>query len=483
MLARSFFPFSRPPRTTRGRLGPLLVAVSAAAAIAVMPATAGAAACPAATATTTDILVTQGVDDRRTTLTRQGRPRSDYPVDFRQTTLQFGLDEDRLYGDGDSKQPFVRDDRDRRGRRHVTLCVERGRLAVLPSPARGTRLAGVSVGGAFVAWRTTRGARGSVHVGRIVGGRVKGVRQTSTVPTRAGRAVDGRLQVSAHGDVAWALTRRSGDARRNVWAWSRGGSVKALRRPSGVADPHVVRVADDQHVALDGSATLLRFAPAVKGRCPRVDATRWSPLAGLRVADIGGATDAPEARKPTEWAFLLVCDPSSGALRRVVVTRGDGVAGHTRRVVRVARTGSWLLVERTLLARSYSSVSFSYSTEILRLGDRSTTTVPGGLAGPGIPGPPTYPGRTGRVEFPVGAVVRPGAVAWTTPISPTSDPARSTLTLVDAAGRRDVGTTTTTPSFMGDALTWTDGADPRTDPVRPAPGEQAAVATLQPNPY
>lgn len=465
----------------------LAVLAASMGSVAVVPTAAQAAGCPRATATTRDLLVTQGVDDGRTQLVRRGRPESDSPVDFRQKTEAFGFDDGHLYRDGAIKQPFVRDTRNARGRGTLTLCTQNGRVAILPSLERGRRLAGVSVNGRYVAWRSVRGGRGTLAVGRVVGGRARAVRQIATVSTRPRDAVDGRIQVSARGDVVWALAPAAGaTARRSLWVWPRGRSVKAIRRPAGVADPHVVRLLDDQHVVLDDAATTLRFARATPGRCPRLDVGKWRSLGALRAADAGGATDAAsDERVTTAWVRTLVCDPASGRYRRVLVTRGDGVPGHSTTVFRLVTTGPWLLVERVLASQVFRNVFYTWTTEVQHLDDRSTTTVPGGIAGPGVAAPPSFSempdsSDSRRIVPPVGAHVRSGVVAWRTPVAPEP---RATVTVADADGQRDVGTATSELTLTDTTLTWTDSTISRQVPVRPSPEAQLAVAQFAKSPY
>jgi hypothetical protein len=470
---------TRTAASSRARLARQLAAfvpvIAVFAAVAAPPSSAHAAPCPKATSASTDLLVTSGVDDGRTTLTRRGRPKRGEV--FGQEAAGGALVDGLLRRDS-FEQPFVRTSPTKTGRKRLTLCTEDGRQASLPALSRGQVLAGVSVNGRYIAWRTTRNSRGTLNVGRVVRGRPHAIRATPTAPTLKGAAIDGRIIVTSSGDVAWALFRaRGADDLRDVWVWPRGKAVKSIRRPKKTSQPSVVQFLDDQHLVLDDNIEPFRYRPSSPGRCPRLDATSWKNVGSWQTASTGGASGVGD--EGAGWTFTVVCDPVSGNYRRIVLSSEDTVpgGGTNTSITRLAKAGPWLLIERRILERYLGSGTYSATTEIQNTDTNTSETVPGGIGGDGIPAASISPGSPPDATVPTGATLRQGALAWATPIAtPGSSPARFTVTLADVAGRRDVGTATTSPAFSESTLKWSDGPTPASAAVNPAPNWDLGIA-------
>jgi hypothetical protein len=377
--------------------------------------------------------------------------------------------------------------RDGRGKVELDLPdVRRG----FPDLARDERVAGLSVTGRSVAWRTWHPRRpGRVFVARFRGRRLGRVRSVA-VPRLARRdALDPRIVVTGSGTVLWTL--RSSPRADRTWRWAPGRRPDVLVRtaPRG-GDLYLF---DDAHVLMDDAtssqAKLVPFAEGRAGACSSRGGDE--PGAPTRLLGLGGwcVRSTPEPTEPDgttsgemseqHWVY----DPAE---HRVLATfssygYGDQYSSTCSCLHRLARHGSVVVAEHSFTdtrtgdpAQTLRTIVVDTSVDPPRTFSARGAIVADGEAPPQrVPEGP--PGQQSPVPSVASVVVPDGALAW---IEEQKGGAGRAVWLRDADGTRVVGELTPGDGGLtldGSTLTWTAPAGPVTLAVRPEDGVAHAL--------
>lgn len=454
------------------RAGRLLALPAVAAALAVAsaaPAHAASASCPTPPER---LKLTWGVSgpdaDIRTTTGR-------WPTAFR-SSVEPGVARSGL---GLGVDPEIRTVRTTRGVGRPVLCAGGKVRARLPELPRGTVVGGASANGSWVAWRTAkRGALGRVHVGQVVGGRLRAVRYRETVRGVAHEIVNGNIVVTASGAVAWTVGPgpRTRVAHSVGAVWPRGGEAAQVPVPDrpeagggGSTPGRPIFVLNDHQVQVDDrGATPFAFRAPTAGTCPPIIDGRTVPFAGWRLSLTlqSRLSFAPKSLS-TSRAYV-VCDPASGrTLTLGTANSAYGVGGHDG-VRTMVRSGERLFVAREAIGPA----DYTRKDEVAMV-DAATgasETVAGWLAAPGVTAPPkALLGDDPAVTGP-GVAVAPGVTAW---IRGSDATPTATVVVRDAGGTRSVaaGASITGLRLDGDRVRWSTDGVPGEAPVVPAAGE------------
>jgi hypothetical protein len=333
--------------------------------------------------------------------------------------------------------------------RGLALCNGSSTAARLPLPRdRRARVVAVSVNGQRVAWRTASGSRGTLAVGRVSRRFVSGVRSTTTralAGPQKGRQINDRFQVTPDGSVAWSLPVGT---RAGVWLWPAGGTprrVALTRNNDGGNASRDVRIVDRHHVLIGPGTTIARYGPPTPGSCPTGIGVTSVDAGPLAVRFSGGSTVEGDDES-FSWEHILVCDPAVGDYTRVIRFGGSSsgvgtTVGTSRTPTRVAYVPGTLVVERSTREGFGGDYTIEHDALIVPR-DASNpirTATGGGIAGPGIDAPASYPPiRPGPAPRPVGVRVAAGALAWTEGDATNLQVGRP-VWLSDAAGARRVG--------------------------------------------
>lgn len=334
--------------------------------------------------------------------------------------------------------------------RGLALCNGSSTAARLPLPRdRRARVVAVSVNGQRVAWRTTSRARGTLAVGRVSHRVVGGVRSTMTralAGPQKGRQINDRFEVTPDGSVAWSLPVGT---RAGVWLWPAGGKprrVALTRNNDGGNASRDVRIVDRHHVLIGPGMTIARYGPRTPGSCPTGIGVTTVDSGPLEVRFSGGST-VEGIDESFSWEHLLVCDPAIGDYTRVIRFGGSSsgvgtTVGTSRGPTRVAFVAGTLVVERSTRDGFGGDYTIDHDALIVPR-DASQpirNATGGGIAGPGIVPPASYPSvGSGPAPQPVGVRVNAGALAWTEGDATNVQVGRP-VWLSDAAGTRRVGT-------------------------------------------
>lgn len=334
--------------------------------------------------------------------------------------------------------------------RGLALCNGSSTVARLPLPRdRRARVVAVSANGQRVAWRTVNGSRGTLAVGRVSRRVVAGVRSTTTgalAGPQKGRQINDRFEVTPDGSVAWSLPVGT---RAGVWLWPAGGKprrVALTRDNDGGNASRDVRIVDRHHVLIGPGTEIARYGPRTPGSCPTGIGVTSIDAGPLAVRFSGGSTVEGDDES-FSWEHLLVCDPAIGDYTRVIRFGGSSsgvgtTVGTSRSPTRVAFVAGTLVVERSTRDGFGGDYTIDHDALIVPR-DASQpirTATGGGVAGPGIDPPASYPPRgPGPVPQPVGVRVVAGALAWTEGDATNIQVGRP-VWLSDAAGTRRVGT-------------------------------------------
>jgi hypothetical protein len=367
---------------------------------------------------------------------------------------------------------------------------EVGTLKGFPTVDRGERVAGLSLTGRYVAWRTWRSGRpGRLFVARYDRrrrlGRVRSVR--IPVLPRSG-AQDPRLVVTRTGGVLWSLRR---SARRDrTWHWPSGGRPRVLV-PSAPRGGDLL-LFDDAHVLL-GDATsedgrLVAFARGTAATCrsrggdgpaqtvPRLALGDWCVRETAMPEDPeGDEGSTTEVSNTTSWVY----DPRTHRVRGTAESfdSGDRYTWGCSCLNRWARHGTVVAAETesTNNEADGGPSSRSYFSRVTT-SDGSVYAASGAIVRTGELPPRSFrpfdeAGTPSRVAVAIGD----GAMAWVEdrPQQP------SLVHLRDAEGTRVVGELAPEDrvglTLAGPVVRWTAPAGPVEVGVRPEAGVEQVV--------
>jgi hypothetical protein len=390
-------------------------------------------------------------------------------------------------GLGAGRGQQVRTVRRRDGSGRPVLCVDGRVRATLPTVGRSALVGAASTNGPYVAWRVAqRGRPGRVLVARVIGGRLRDVRRTTTVVGRNGSLVDTNFVVAEDGTVAWTIGH-DGEVGRGA-VWPHDGPPQRFRlhdpRQAGVwiLDDQNVLVSredtvsggpEDQDLLIAGSRR--RYRPATPGACPRRFDVPAADLGGWQVAT-AGRTSYEYGHDQTGIAWHTSCDPATGDYLEITTTEsfGNQYANGQVTVQNQARVGRWLLQER-----AGSGEWRGTTVRITDTADGTSRLGSGDLDVAGVPhaSPGTAPGASARAPWAAGAIAAPGVVAWIERDRPADATSRVGLRVADATGTHEVarGGAITDLGLNGTTLRWTVDGVPGSTVLQPVAGEPFAA--------